>query len=90
LNIAHALAIPLYEYSKYAVGSSNQNLHLRMVSGAEIDLVLRYVGEIAKLSGFTKHKLPLLFASIRKFLVGADLPIENLSMLFRFLERLWF
>lgn len=37
-----------------------------MASGAEIDLVLRYVGEITNLSGFTKHKLPLHFASIRR------------------------
>lgn len=82
MNIAHALAIMLYEMSMHrpalraAVGGKKVDL----ASKKDVELLLDYIERLADAGNFDSHKKPLLDATVKK-LVAKSLPTTKDVML---------
>ncbi|SRR5579875_3142205 len=82
MNIAHALAIILYELSKTNQSAMfNRNTKPKqLASREEIALLARYVDKVATVSRYDKHKQPLLNAAFKSIL-GRSNPTSKEVML---------
>ncbi len=82
MNLAHALAILLYEISRQQQPPTAK-ISRKMVRHAarqDIDLLLRYVGEMAAAANYDSHKRPLLDSAVKK-LIAKGVPTAKDAML---------
>lgn len=72
MNIAHALAILLYEISKIQLLSDfpikKSKKRVDLASQKDIDLLLLYIGKLADAGNYDLHKKPLLESAAKKIL----------------------
>lgn len=82
MNVAHSLAILLYEISKLTparqLGRGKKRVDL--ASKQDVALLLQYVERLADAGNFDGHKKPLLEASVKK-IVAKSLPTTKDVML---------
>jgi len=82
MNIAHVLAILLYEISKlkHDPPGKKSRKTIDLASQHEIDLLLRYLGQVVEASNYDMHKKPLLEAAFKKIL-AKSVPTAKEAML---------
>ena len=82
LNVAHALAIILYEISKAKRGPSakRSKKNVNLASQQDIELLFQYVSRVADAGNYDMHKKPLLEAAVKK-LIAKSVPTEKDVML---------
>jgi tRNA/rRNA methyltransferase len=82
MNVAHALAILLYEISRrrQVAVSRRGRKTVELASKKDIALLQQYVEKLADSGNFDRHKKPLLDASIKK-MVAKSLPSSKDVML---------
>lgn len=89
MNVAHALAVLLYEISRYKpelpVKKSKKKLDL--ASQQEIGLLLRYVSKVADASNYDLHKKPLLEAAVKKLLAKSVPTAKDVMLLMSLLRK---
>ncbi|AFU60088.1 putative RNA methyltransferase [Candidatus Nitrososphaera gargensis Ga9.2] len=89
MNIAHALAIMLYEISKLKpelpVKKSKKKIDL--ASQQDIDLLLHYVGKVADAGNYDAHKKPLLEAAVKKMLAKSVPTTKDVMLMVSLLRR---
>ena len=89
MNIAHALAIVLYEISrlKPELPAKNTKKKVDLASQQDIDLLLQYVGKVADAGNFDLHKKPLLEAAVRKMLAKSVPTSKDVMLLVSLLRH---
>jgi tRNA/rRNA methyltransferase len=82
MNVAHALAILLYEISRRgpAARKTRGKKAVELASKQDIALLLKYVEKLADSGNFDSHKKPLLDAAVKK-MVAKSLPTTKDVML---------
>ena len=82
MNVAHALAILLYEISKFAPAPRGKRgkKAVDLASRDDIELLLQYVDKLADAGNFDSHKKPLLDAAVKK-LAARSMPTTKDVML---------
>ncbi|MGI0037524.1 MAG: RNA methyltransferase [Nitrososphaera sp.] len=82
MNVAHALAILLYEITRRtpAVQSRRSKKRVDLASKQDVALLLLYVERLADAGNFDGHKKPLLEAAVKK-IVAKSLPSSKDAML---------
>jgi len=89
MNVAHALAVLLYEISRYKpelpVKKSKKKLDL--ASQQETGLLLRYVSKVADASNYDLHKKPLLEAVVKKLLAKSVPTAKDVMLLVSLLRK---
>ena len=89
MNIAHALAILLYEISRLQpelpVKKSKKKIDL--ASKKDIELVLQYVRKVAAAGNYDLHKKPLLEAAVKKILAKSMPTAKEVMLLVSMLRR---
>jgi TrmH family RNA methyltransferase len=82
MNVAHALAVLLYEISKQKPGLKTRGGRkpVDLASKQDVALLLRYVEKLAQAGNFDSHKRPLLDAAVKK-MVAKSLPTTKDVML---------
>jgi tRNA/rRNA methyltransferase len=90
MNVAHALAILLYEISKLQSSSElpakKSKKMVDLASQKDIDLLLQYVSKLADAGNYDLHKKPLLEAAAKK-LLAKGVPTTKDVMLLMSLVR---
>lgn len=89
MNIAHALAILLYEISKLKpelpVKKSKKKIGL--ASQQDMDLLLQYVSKVADAGNYDAHKKPLLEAAVKKMLAKSVPTTKDVMLMVSLLRR---
>ncbi|SRR5581483_8800851 len=89
MNIAHALALLLYEISKLkpevAVKKSKKTMDL--ASQQDIDLLIQYIDRVADLGSFDSHKKPLLDAAVKKMVAKSVPTTKDIMLLVSLLRK---
>jgi TrmH family RNA methyltransferase len=89
MNVAHALAILLYEISKLKsklpVKKSKKRVDL--ASQKDIDLLLQYVSKLADAGNYDLHKRPLLEAAVKKLLAKSVPTTKDVMLLMSLLRK---
>jgi tRNA/rRNA methyltransferase len=89
MNVAHALAILLYEISKLKselpVKKSKKKVDL--ASQQDIDLLLKYVCKLADAGNYDLHKKPLLEAAAKKLLAKSVPTAKDVMLLVSLLRK---
>ncbi len=89
MNIAHALAILLYEISRLQpelpVKKSKKKIDL--ASKKDIELMLQYVRKVADAGNYDLHKKPLLEAAVKKILAKSMPTAKEVMLLVSMLRR---
>jgi tRNA/rRNA methyltransferase len=89
MNIAHALAILLYEISRLKpelpVKKSKKKIDL--ASQQDIDILLQYIRRVADAGNFDMHKKPLLEAAVKKMLAKSVPTVKEVMLLVSLLRR---
>jgi TrmH family RNA methyltransferase len=89
MNIAHALAILLYEISRLQpeppVNKSKKKIDL--ASQQDIDILLKYVSKVADAGNYDLHKKPLLVAAVKKMLAKSMPTAKDVMLLVSLLRR---
>lgn len=89
MNVAHALAILLYEISKLKsklpVKKSKKRVDL--ASQKDIDLLLQYVSKLADAGNYDLHKKPLLEAALKKLLAKSVPTTKDVMLLMSLLRK---
>jgi tRNA/rRNA methyltransferase len=89
MNIAHTLAILLYEISKIkpelTVKKSKKKIYL--ASDRDIDLLLQYVSKVADAGNYDLHKKPLLEAAVKKIIAKSVPTAKDVMLLVSLLRR---
>lgn len=82
MNVAHALAVLLYEISKGKpeLPAKKSKKKVDLASQQDIDLLLRYLGRVADAGNYDLHKKPLLEAAVKK-LLAKSMPTAKDAML---------
>jgi TrmH family RNA methyltransferase len=82
MNVAHALAIILYEISKSKpeLPAKKSKKKVDLASQQDIGLLLQYVSMVADAGNYDTHKKPLLKAALKK-LLAKGVPTEKDVML---------
>jgi tRNA/rRNA methyltransferase len=90
MNVAHALAILLYEISNL----QSTELHVKkskkrveLASQKDIDLLLQYVSKLAEASNYDLHKKPLLLAATKKLLAKSVPTTKDIMLLISLLRK---
>ncbi|HEX2557204.1 MAG TPA: RNA methyltransferase [Nitrososphaera sp.] len=88
MNIAHALALMLYEISrlKPEVPIKKSKKTMDLASQEDIDLLMQYVDRVATLGNYDSHKKPLLDAAVKK-MIARSVPTTKDVMLIVSLMR---
>src|SRR6185436_6244804 len=81
-NVAHALAVLLYEITRRKSSEQTKRSKKRIDSASKEDvaLLLQYVEKLADAGNFDGHKKPLLEAAVKK-IVARSLPTAKDVML---------
>jgi tRNA/rRNA methyltransferase len=89
MNVAHALAILLYEISKLKselpVKKSKKRVDL--ASQHDIDLLLKYISKLADAGNYDLHKKPLLEAAAKKLLAKGVPTTKDVMLLVSLLRK---
>ncbi len=89
MNIAHALAILLYEISRLKpelpVKKSKKKIDL--ASPQDIDLLLQYVSKVAAASNYDLHKKSLLEATVKKMIAKSVPTTKDVMLLVSLFRR---
>jgi TrmH family RNA methyltransferase len=89
MNVAHALAVLLYEISKskpeLPVKKSKKMVDL--ASQQHIDLLLKYVSRVAEAGNYDMHKKPLLEAAVKKLLAKSVPTTKDVMLLVSLFRR---
>jgi tRNA/rRNA methyltransferase len=89
MNVAHALAILLYEISKLKsklpVKKSKKRVDL--ASHHDIDLLLKYISKLADAGNYDLHKKPLLEAAAKKLLAKSVPTSKDVMLLVSLLRK---
>ena len=82
MNIAHALAVLLYEISrlKPALPDKKTKKNMEPASQQDVDLLLKYLDRVADTGNYDLHKKPLLEAAVKR-LLAKGAPTEKDAML---------
>jgi tRNA/rRNA methyltransferase len=89
LNIAHALAVFLYEISKAkpALPAKKSRKNVDLASRQDINLLLQYMERVADAGGYDLHKKPLLEAAVKKLLAKSTPTTKNIMLLVSLFRR---
>jgi tRNA/rRNA methyltransferase len=90
LNIAHALAILLYEISKLQsseLPAIRSKKRVELASQKDIDLLLQYVSKLADAGNYDLHKKPLLEAAVKKLLAKSVPTTKDIMLLMSLLRK---
>jgi tRNA C32,U32 (ribose-2'-O)-methylase TrmJ len=83
MNVAHALAVLLYETSKLTVETPRKKTGKDMApaSQQEIELLMKYVSKVADSGNYDLHKKPLLEAAVKKLLAKSTPTQKDVMLL---------
>jgi tRNA/rRNA methyltransferase len=91
MNVAHALAILLYEISKLQSSSElpakKSKKKVDLASQKDIDLLLQYVSKLADAGNYDLHKKPLLEAATKKLLAKSVPTTKDVMLLMSLLRK---
>jgi TrmH family RNA methyltransferase len=89
MNIAHALAIILYEISKGVPASPAKKGKKTAgpASSQDIELLMKYVGMVAHAGDYDMHKMPLLDAAVKKLLAKGSPTAKDVMLIVSLLRR---
>jgi TrmH family RNA methyltransferase len=91
MNVAHALAILLYEISKLQSSSElpakKSKKMVDLASQKDIDLLLQYVSKLADAGNYDLHKKPLLEAAAKKLLAKSVPTTKDVMLLMSLLRK---
>src|SRR5918995_6087652 len=90
MNVAHALAILLYEISKLQPSSElpvKKSKKVELASQKDIDLLLQYVSKLADAGNYDLHKKPLLEAAAKKLLAKSVPTTKDIMLLVSLLRK---
>ncbi|MCI0562258.1 MAG: hypothetical protein MN733_27545 [Nitrososphaera sp.] len=89
MNVAHALAIILYEMSelKPEMPRRRSKKTMEPASQDEIDLLLQYVGRLAIAGNYDDHKKPLLEAAVKKIMARSNPTSKDVMLLVSLLRK---
>lgn len=90
MNVAHALAVLLYEISKLkpeTLDKKSSKKKIDLASQQDIDLLMQYVDKIASLGNYDMHKRPLLDAAIKKILAKSMPTTKDIMLLVSLLRK---
>jgi tRNA/rRNA methyltransferase len=91
MNVAHALAILLYEISKLQLSSElpakKSKKMVDLASKKDIDLLLQYVSKLADAGNYDLHKKPLLEAATKKLLAKSVPTTKDIMLLMSLLRK---
>jgi tRNA C32,U32 (ribose-2'-O)-methylase TrmJ len=91
MNVAHALAILLYEISKLQSSSEppakKSKKMVDLASQKDIDLLLQYVSKLADVGNYDLHKKPLLEAAAKKLLAKSVPTTKDVMLLMSLLRK---
>ena len=91
MNVAHALAILLYEISKLQSSSElpakKSKKMVDLASQKDIDLLLQYVSKLADAGNYDLHKKPLLEAALKKLLAKSVPTTKDVMLLMSLLRK---
>ena len=82
MNVAHALAVLLYEISKLTPQAPRKKTRkdIDLASQQDIELLMKYVSKVATVGNYDLHKKPLLEAAVKKLLAKST-PTQKDAML---------
>src|ERR671923_1008151 len=91
MNVAHALAILLYEISKFRPEVRDKRKKTKksidLAPQQDIDLLLRYVDKVADAGNYDDHKKPLLDAAMKKMVAESVPTTKDVMLLVSLLRR---
>jgi TrmH family RNA methyltransferase len=89
MNMAHALAILLYEISRLIpeLPVKKSKKKIESASQQDINLLLQYVSKVAYASNYDTHKKPLLEATVKKTLAKSLPTAKDVMLLVSLLRR---
>jgi tRNA/rRNA methyltransferase len=90
MNVAHALAILLYEISKLRSSEllvKKSKKKVELASRKDIDLLLHYVSKLADAGNYDLHKKPLLEAAVNKVLAKSVPTTKDIMLLVSLLRK---
>ncbi|HKU48919.1 MAG TPA: TrmH family RNA methyltransferase [Nitrososphaera sp.] len=93
MNVAHALAVLLYEISRQGTLPSTHEKKGRpkkpvdLASRQDIDLLLKYIEKLADAGNFDRHKKPLLNAAVKKMVARSQPTTKDAMLLISFLRK---
>jgi len=89
MNVAHALAVLLYEVSKSKPGppAKKSKKKVDLASQQDIDLLMQYVGRVADAGNYDAHKKPLLEAAAKKLLAKSVPTTKDVMLLVSLMRR---
>jgi tRNA/rRNA methyltransferase len=90
MNVAHALAILLYEISKLQSSEppvKKSKKKVELASQKDIDLLLHYVSKLADAGNYNLHKKPLLEAAVKKVLTKSVPTTKDIMLLVSLLRK---
>jgi tRNA/rRNA methyltransferase len=91
MNVAHALAILLYEISKLQSSlepaAKKSKKMVDLASQKDIDLLLQYVSKLADAGNYDLHKKPLLEAAAKKLLAKSVPTTKDVMLLISLLRK---
>jgi TrmH family RNA methyltransferase len=89
MNVAHALAVLLYEISRYKseLPAKKSKKKVESASQQDIDLLLQYVSRVASTSNYDLHKKPLLEAAFKKLLAKSAPSAKDAMLVVSLLRR---
>jgi TrmH family RNA methyltransferase len=90
MNVAHALAILLYEISKLQPSESpvkKTKKRVELASQKDIDLLLQYVSRLADAGNYDLHKKPLLEAAAKKLLAKSTPTTKDIMLLMSLVRK---
>ena len=90
MNVAHALAILLYEISKLRSSEplvKKSKKKVALASRKDIDLLLHYVSKLADAGNYDLHKKPLLEAAVNKVLAKSVPTTKDIMLLVSLLRK---
>jgi len=91
MNIAHALAILLYEISKIQLlpelPAKKSKKRVDLASQKDIDLLLQYIAKLADAGNYDLHKKPLLEAAAKKLMAKSVPTTKDVMLLMSLLRK---
>jgi len=90
MNVAHALAILLYEISKLQSPELPVKMNkkkIELASQKDIDLLLQYVNKLADAGNYDLHKKPLLESAVKKLLAKSVPTMKDIMLLVSLLRK---
>jgi tRNA/rRNA methyltransferase len=90
MNVAHSLAILLYEISKLQSSElpvKKSKKRVELASQKDIDLLLQYVSKLADAGNYDLHKKPLLEAAAKKLLAKSVPTTKDIMLLMSLLRK---